>query len=79
MAKDKKCECNWAWWIGSLILLTIGVWALAAGFISHLHAAVPTDIETAKAVAPWYFGGLLLVGLGKMAKWKSHGACQAHN
>lgn len=67
------------WWVVALILKTVGIWAVAAGFIAQFNAALPASMVTAQAVLPWYFGGLLLIGLGKMAKWKCFGACMMHS
>ena len=73
----QKCKCNWAWWIISLILMTIGLWVLVTGFVMQFNstAALAT---VAQAVMPWYFAGILIFGLGKMAKWKCFGACMMH-
>jgi hypothetical protein len=73
-----KCTCNLGWWIVALVVATFGVWAVAAGFIAQFNAGAAPSLATAQAVAPWYFGGLLLIGISKMVKWKSHGVCPMH-
>jgi len=73
----KKCECHWGWWIVSLILMTIGFWALVTGFLMQFNSTEALA-TTAQTVMPWYFAGFLVFGLGMMAKWKSFGACSMH-
>jgi len=58
--------------------MALGIWALVAGFVTQFDSVAPASMATAQVVVPWYFGGVLLVGLGKMAKWKSCGVCMAH-
>jgi len=75
----KKCNCNLGWWVVWLILTTVGVWAIATAFITQLGTGAAASVSaTAMAVMPWYFAGILLAGLGKMAKWRCWGMCTMH-
>lgn len=72
-AASNKCNCNFGWALIALILFTIGLYGVAGGFIGQLGGAAWS------MVLPWYFIGLLLVMLAKMAKWKAHGTCRVHS
>lgn len=67
-----KCSCNVGWLIIALVLLTVGLWGVVAGFTAQFGGAA------AATVLPWYFVGLLLIVLGKWAKWNAHGRCTVH-
>ena len=58
-----KCRCNPGFGILAVILFAVGLWALAAGNVTILG---------------WYFAGFLLLGVGKIAKWKGCGSCGTH-
>ncbi len=66
-----KSEMNWGLVVVAIILTTIGIWALAAGFIAQLQSVSPTSTATAMAVFPWYLIGVILLALGKWSKWKA--------
>ena len=71
-----KCTCNLGLMVVSWILFALGLWALVGGFAVQLNSALPTAVNI--TVLGWYFLGILLVGIGKMVKWKAHGACPVH-
>ena len=56
----------------SIILWTIGIYSLATGFISHFN------YRAAGVVLLWYFIGIVLIALGKIAKWKAYECCNSH-
>lgn len=61
----------------ALVLMSVGVYLLVAGFATQLRAD-SLSAQVAMNILPWYFVGFLVVVLGKMAKWKSHGECPVH-
>lgn len=61
----------------ALVLLSVGAFFLVAAFATQLKGDVLSQ-QTAMSVLPWYFVGFLVLFLGKMAKWKSHGMCPVH-
>jgi len=71
-----KCKCNPAFMVLGWILGALGLWALVGGFATQFTSAAPTVVNV--NVLGWYFAGLLLVGLAKMAKWKACGCCSVH-
>ncbi len=71
-----KCNCNLGLMIVAWILFALGLWALVGGFATQFASAAPTAVNG--AVLGWYFLGILLFGVGKMVKWKSHGTCPVH-
>lgn len=71
-AKAPKCSCNLGYLIVGIVLAALGLWMLASAFIGQLQGMM------AQAVLPWWLGGVVLVMLAKMAKWKSCGMCMAH-
>ncbi len=73
-AGGKKCNCNPGWLIVAVVLLTLGLYALVAGFSAQFQQGAG-----ASTVLPWYFVGILLVVFGKLTKWKSHGTCPVHS
>ena len=74
MAKTSgKCTCNPGWLILALIFFSFGLYALVGGFAGQFGS----NWSPAQILA-WYFVGFLLVAVGKMLKWKSHGACTVH-
>lgn len=80
MAKEAKCTCNLGMLLVALVLMSVGVYFLVAAFATQLGAGAAGQLsqQTAMAVLPWYFVGFLVIVLGKMAKWKSHGTCPVH-
>ncbi len=71
-----KCECNLVWLVVGWVLGALGLWALVGGFAAQFGSSAPTAVNV--TVLGWYFAGLVLVGLAKMAKWKSCGSCGMH-
>ena len=71
-----KCTCNLGYMVVAWVLIALGLWALVAGFATQFNSATPTAVNL--GIVSWYFAGVLLIGLAKMAKWKSHGTCPAH-
>ncbi|MEK6887804.1 MAG: hypothetical protein AABX14_02545 [Candidatus Aenigmatarchaeota archaeon] len=71
-----KCGCNLGFMVIAWILAAIGIWALVAGFATQLSSGAPTVVNV--VLLGWYFLGVLLIGLAKMAKWKSCGRCNMH-
>jgi len=79
MAKGAKCTCDPGMLLVALVLLSIGAYFLVAAFNTQLQARGDVlNVQTAISVLPWYFLGFLVMVLGKMAKWKSHGMCTVH-
>ena len=66
--RSGKCTCKPGWMILAWILAAVGIFALVAGFASQFGASDPTAINL--TVLGWYFGGIVLIGLAKMSKWK---------
>ena len=71
-----KCTCNLGLMVVAWILFALGLWALVGGFATQLNSAAPTAVNV--GVLGWYFLGILLLGIGKMVKWKSHAKCTLH-
>ncbi|MFA4906789.1 MAG: hypothetical protein WC602_00775 [archaeon] len=69
----KDCKCNWGYTIIALVLGAIGIFLIAGGFIAQFYGK--TDYL---AILGWYFVGLIVVFLAKMAKWKACGNCKTH-
>lgn len=76
----KKCTCNMGALVGALIFFTLGLFVLVAGFARQF------TVQLQQYSAMWivvtlaiYFVGLVLMVVGKMFKWKSHGECPMHN
>ena len=69
----KKCTCNLAYMVVAWILFAIGLYFLAGGFVGQF-----TGSSSAGFVLFAYFVGFVILTLGKMAKWKSHGTCPVH-
>ena len=73
MAVAKKCTCNLGYMVVAWILFAIGLYLLVGGFAAQFQSTA----ITAEALV-WYFVGIVVLGLGKMSKWKSHGMCPVH-
>ena len=78
MAKNAKCTCNMGMMLVALVIMSVGAFVLVAGLATQFKAAEQLSQATAMAVLPLYFAGMLVLFIGKMAKWKSHGACPVH-
>lgn len=78
MAKNAKCTCNMGMMLVALVIMSVGVFVLVAGLATQFKAAEQLSQATATAVLPLYFAGMLVLFIGKMAKWKSHGICPVH-
>lgn len=76
-ASKSKCNCNLALMVVAWILFALGLWALVGGFTTQFSSGAAATAVNG-AVLGWYFLGILLVGVGKMVKWKSHGNCAVH-
>ncbi len=73
-----RCTCNYGYMIVALILLTIGLYLIVAGFAWQFNSASRLGDGAAGMVLAAYFIGMLIVVFGKMAKWKAHGDCKVH-
>lgn len=71
-----KCSCNLGYMIVAWILFAVGLWVLVGGFATQFSSGAPTMFNG--TILGWYFVGILIVGVGKMVKWKAHGACPVH-
>ncbi|HIG97147.1 MAG TPA: hypothetical protein HA230_02275 [Candidatus Aenigmarchaeota archaeon] len=71
-----KCSCNLGFMVVAWILMALGIWALVGGFATQISSGAPTTVNV--VLLGWYFLGVLLVSLGKMAKWKACGRCTVH-
>ena len=76
-ASGAKCTCNLGFMVVAWVLFALGIWVLVGGFATQLQSSAPTMFNG--TVLGWYFVAIVLLGVGKMAKWKSHGACPVHN
>jgi len=74
-----KCSCNLGYLVLALILFTLGLFSLVAGFGWQFNSVSRTGDGAAGMVLVAYFVGFLLVAFGKMAKWKSHAECKVHS
>ena len=80
-SSDMTCRCNPLLSLIALVLLSLGIFGLVNGFALHLQAAsAGIQMETMPMIGilVWYFGGMLLMLVGKMLKWKAHGVCPVH-
>ena len=71
-ARSARCTCNPGFMILAVILFTLGIYSIAAGFIAQFNYAA------AGPVLVWYLIGVVLIAIAKMAKWKSFTSCPAH-
>lgn len=72
-----KCKCDPVWLIVGWIAGALGIWAFVSGFAVQFGSAVPTSVNW--VVLVWYFAGLLLWKLAKMAKSKGSEKCGMHS
>ncbi len=73
----EKCTCgpsNIGWMILASIVLGIGLWLLVGG----LKMQWGGDSSEWLTVLLWYAGGILVMCIGKVFKWKSMSGCTAH-
>ncbi len=75
-SSGSKCSCNPGILVIAWILMALGLWALIGGIATQWMSSAPTAVNV--TVLGWYFAGILLISLGKIAKWKSCGNCGAH-
>lgn len=75
MAKSNKCECNWGLGIIAIILLAFGLYFLVAGFISQTGTGALWNWNAILM----YALGALIVGFGKVTKYKACGGCSEHS
>ena len=68
-----KCTCNLVYMVVAWILFAIGLYFLVGGFAGQF-----TGASSGGYVLFAYFVGFVIMTLGKMAKWKSHGTCPVH-
>ena len=73
MPKEQTCKCNWGYMVVAWVLITIAIFLLVGGFTAQFNAKA--DYLT---ILGWYFVGLLVFFLGKMAKHKACGSCGMH-
>ena len=78
-ASSKKCSCNLGYLVIALVLFTLGIFLLVAGFGWQFNSSTKLGDGLIGMVFASYFVGLLLIALGKMAKWKCCGTCSYHN
>lgn len=74
MPKAQECKCNWGFMIVAWVLMTIGIFLLVGGFTAQFNSKA--DYLT---ILGWYFVGLLVMFLGKMAKHKANCLCTMHS
>lgn len=74
MSKN-TCECNWGAGILALILMAFGLYFLVWGVLSQVASGVAWNWNAILM----YLVGVLVVGLGKMAKYKACGGCGSHS
>ena len=70
----KKCSCNLGYAVVAWVLFAVALYLLVGGFASQFQG-----LSTATVSIGWYFVGIVILFLGKMAKWKSHGTCTVHS
>jgi hypothetical protein len=49
------------------------LYALVGGFTGQF-----TNAWSSTYILAWYFVGFILIAIGKILKWKSHGTCSCH-
>ena len=69
------CSCDWGGGILSIIMIALGIWFLAGGFVTQLNV---TGRNFDWMVAAWYVIGVALFMYGKMWGYKSCGYCDVH-
>lgn len=66
-----KCTCNPGWMLIAIILASLGIYGVAAGFVAQFYG-LPASLSL-----PGYFIGLILLMFAKLAKMKGC-ACMMH-
>ena len=67
-----KCKCNFGLGLIALILFAVGIYFLVSGFASQTSGASWWNVMLL------YLIGLVLLGLGKGAKWSCCSECKVH-
>ena len=75
-ANGAECTCNLGWMVVAWVLFAVGLWVLVGAFTTQFSSGAPTMFNG--TVLGWYFVAVVLLGVAKMCKWKSHGNCPAH-
>ena len=80
MAKSNsgKCACNPGWSIAAAVLVAVGLLLAVQGFVVQLTLQGGWDMTTMSWILAYYFVGVVLIGGGKLLKWKAHGMCPVH-
>ncbi len=75
MSSGGRCTCgpgNFLWMIAAVVLFAIGLWLVVGGLFAQWNQKADWLM-----VMVWYAVGFLILGFGKMCKWKSMN-CPAH-
>jgi len=67
-----KCTCgpaSFIWMILAVVVMGVGLWFLVGGLQSQWTGG------SWQSVVVWYAIGFLVLGIGKMLKWKSCAHC----
>ncbi len=78
VAKSPKQQYNYGLSLIALILYSLALYSIVQGFGLHLQDIQdPNGVSHTKAgyltLIGWYFFGVVLMAIGKMAKWKAMG------
>lgn len=71
-----KCSCtpaNFIWVIIAVLIMGIGLWFLVGGVQGQWSGD-----QTWQVAIIWYALGFLILGIGKMFKWKACSRCSVH-
>jgi len=75
---EGKCSCSPVWMIISAIVMAVGIFLLVQGFVTQLQLQGSWDSSDLTWAVGYYFVGVLLIGAGKILKWKACSCCSAH-
>lgn len=75
---EGKCSCSPVWMIISAIVMAVGIFLLVQGFVTQLQLQGSWDSSDLTWTVGYYFVGVLLIGAGKILKWKACSCCSAH-
>ena len=78
MTKGAKCTCNPTYMILSAIIIAVGAFMAIQGFVTQLTLGGAWDMGAISWILVLYIVGIIIVGVGKIVKWKAHGMCPAH-